>query len=185
MYKKETLINIMKPIVLSVRKELAMDYNINSNYYKDYTGLCDKAFTLFEEKIKEYNKANRTSIEVLHFHGEQRHSPRIDPKCWPYQHTWMGVMYDGIVLYIDPTSSQFKDLYNDIPDYYISPVKPRWFYSDRENPLWNGFTRVLNNKIRIKRKGEEDDITDGIIEFCQYEIWGGICKIYRRLIKRK
>lgn len=179
------LINIHKlleEIVLEIREELAQEYDI-INDEKDYGGLCDTAYTKFEKKIKLFNFCHRTNFEVLRFHGEQSHHPRIDSKRWPIQHTWMGIREPGFhIYYVDPTSQQFKRFYNDIPDYYISTKPPKWYYSDRKNPTWNGYTKYLNNKIKIPHKINGRVVREGIIEFCQYEIWGRVSDFIRRMV---
>lgn len=78
-----------------------------------------------------------SDVVIDFIHGEQRHSPKIDEECWGIEHTWISVRYKNITVYCDPTSSQFKWLWKDIPDYYVSTTKPRWFYPDSENPEWN------------------------------------------------
>ena len=184
----QALIDVFEPIVLATREEIVRMNNMEGDH--QYAGLCDYAYNVFKDKIAEHNKTHNTSLEVLHFHGEQSHTAKVDPQHWHMQHTWMGVRLPNsdTIIYIDPTSQQFQWLHDDIPDYYISIVPPKWFYSDRKNPLWNGWTRWLNQRLRLKRKiyVEEDgkkvsrNVSDGIIEFLQYEIWGGLCRLYRR-----
>ena len=188
----EKLINLedtVKQIVLGIREQLAKEYDLVEDY-KDYSGLCDEAYIRFKREIESLNVQYNTDFEVLHFHGEQSHSPRIDQKHWSYQHTWTGIkLYGKILLYVDPTSQQFKDIYPDISDYYISPISPPWYYSDRENPRYNGWTGYLNDRIIIKHKhkfsnGETRKVKDGIIEFCQYEIWGRISNLIRKILRK-
>ena len=78
--------------------------------------------------------AERINIKLVH--GEQAHTPEIDESEWYMEHTWVEIsLYDDpTIIYVDCTSGQFKYLYNDIPDYYISTEKPRWYLADRDNP---------------------------------------------------
>ena len=82
-------------------------------------------------------------------------------------------------IYVDPTSSQFSYIHDDIPDYYISTDKPKWYYPDDENPAWKGITKKINSLIRITRKINGNKVHYGIIEFIQYEIWGIISDLIR------
>ena len=177
------------PIVISIREQLYENYNVVNTWSEnlDYRGLCDTAYTMLKDRIDLFNKLHNVNWQVIHFHGEQAHTPRINSKNWIYQHTWAAIT-DGIdTIYIDITSQQFRWLYPDIPDYYISFKPPKWYYSDKKNPAWSGITGKLNRKFRIKRKiklkgGSIVDTSDGIIELCQYEIWGPVSNILRFII---
>jgi hypothetical protein len=153
----EELIKIKK-IILRVREELD-----NSDNYK---GLCDEACQLF----KKYISTNE-SIEFIQCHGELKHTFKIDPHSWNIEHSWIKLKFtDGFVLYIDPTSQQFRDLYPDIPDYYMSQDAPIWYYSDKDNICFK--YKFINKHKYIFR----------IVSFCQYGIYGTICKMIRFFI---
>lgn len=177
------------PIVISIRERLSDEYNVNNIWGDnlDYRGLCDITYVMLTDRISLFNKLHGVDWKVIHFHGEQKHTPRINSKNWAFQHTWAAVT-DGVdIIYVDITSQQFKWLYPDIPDYYISFKAPKWYYSDKKNPAYSGITGKLNRKFRIKRKiklpnGFIVDASDGIIELCQYEIWGPLSNILRFII---
>jgi len=76
-------------------------------------------------------------ITIDFIHGEQKHSKKIKEEDWYIEHTWLAIHWKHTTIYCDPTSGQFQNLYPDIPDYYISTRKPKWFYPDSENPEWN------------------------------------------------
>lgn len=154
-----------------------------SNNYR-YRGLCDTACDRFVSEATRLASEYGIRLEAVKVHGEQKHSPRIHSSQWMREHTWLIVtyvdMYDNSYkLYVDPTSEQFQDLYDDIPDYYISDKPLRWYYPDKRNPAFHGWTNKLNKRLYIRKHVREDPswetiIHYGIIEFWQYEIWGRI-----------
>lgn len=122
-----------------------------------FKALKDKQFdimkncTFGEHGEPDYSRVNMHNVQaicaadplalagvVIDFvHGEQAHSTKIKEEYWGIEHTWIAVHYKDITVYADPTASQFKWLWHDIPDYYVSTRKPKWFYPDSENPRWN------------------------------------------------
>jgi hypothetical protein len=162
----------LEPIVLKVRKEMSEIYDITKSEYAEYAGLCNVGCAMFKFEIQELAKKYDLDIKTMIIHGEQRHNHRIKPDDWYIQHTWISVY--GLCLneniYVDLTSQQFKYLYDDIPDYYISTTPPPWYMPDKEN----GFFKIydFNKWIAIH-----------IIENIDYHIWGGICKLYNKLLK--
>ena len=177
---EEAVAGIIYRIVVDIRKELSMSYNVHKGLYKNYSGLCDTSIEMLADKLKRYGIKAKIEIQCNGIHGEQRHSPRLDSSFWSYQHTWAVVKMMGVTMYVDPTSSQFKDIYQYIPDFYISTKKPEWYYPDSENPIYgNKIMRYLNDHIQIPRKvklpnGMIARTKDGLIEYIQYEIWGKI-----------
>lgn len=164
LYTQFSSLNYIERYVKIIRNELAKEYNIIEGEYKNYTGLCDKACVLLAEKLKR-------SYNIEFIHGEQRHNIMINPDYWNYEHTWLKVYNSNIVMYVDPTSGQFKWLHKDIPDYYISKKKPKWYYPDSKNLRFNKIIcKIIEEKFRI-------------IEFIQFEIWRNICKFIRRILK--
>ena len=166
-----------------IRELLANRFDVvdtTSENYR-YTGLCDHAYLIFKYIIKMHNQMYDTSYNVIFFHGELKHSPRISVTYWCMQHTWIGICLEKEIIYVDPTLEQFKDILNNIPDYYISICKPPWFYDDRKNPRFNGITKYIDNRIKIPCK----KYYPGIVEFLQYYIWGNICKFYQLIYSRK
>lgn len=181
-------IRAVETIVINIRNELKDHYDITSTEYENYAGLCNIAVEMFINRMNPILSRLPKNIryEIRSIHGEQSHHPRISSNKWGIQHTWIILTVGKKKVYIDPTSSQFKDMYVDIPDYYISCKKPKWYYPDRRNPQFRSFTKVLNNKIRFHKvitiMGENVNSTFGIIEFFQYDIWGTISDKIRNTI---
>lgn len=168
------IINNITSIVIDVRKELSLQYDIESDHYKGYLGLCNEAYVLFKHKVETFNTQNSTKYKILYYHGEQKHSPKIDRINWKYQHTWMGIFdpTTNKILYVDPTSQQFRFLYNDIPDFYISFIPPKWYIDDKKNLFF--FIYRINKWVAIN-----------IIEKIDYYIWGGLCNNLQKIIFKK
>jgi hypothetical protein len=192
MKKIKLIEKIIEDIVIDIRKKLAQMYDITSKEYMDYSGLCNMAYDMIYDKMPYLKRNIDVDIELLRFHGEMRHNPKIKTQDWIDQHTWAGLRYNNVTLYIDPVSQQFKNYFPDIPDYYISYKPPKWYYWDRKNPAWNGVTKRLNEKVRIIHSskffdgmGVDRKVESGIIEYCQYEIWGRISQMIRKLSKKE
>lgn len=187
--RDEIIQKYIEPAVVSIREELAEKYDVNSGTFHNYKGLCDKSIIMLIDKMNGIDVADISKLYVDPIHGEQSHHPRLESKKWHLQHTWAIVKIFGIEIYVDPTSQQFKDLYNDIPDYYISGTKPKWYYPDDDNPAWRGILNKVNDIIEIKHKmkNKSDNkhyvVHDGIIEFIQYEIYGKISDLLRKIKK--
>ena len=185
-----TDLQIINGTVLQVRDELASEHDVTADGdYKDFAGLCDESVSRFIYKMIEFAKNNNIKMEYSIMHGEQSHTPICPSKYWPRQHTWCSVNMHGCTKYVDPTSSQFRDIYPDIPDYYVSYHMPKWYYNDRKNPRWNGITRKIEDRIWIMRKvifpdGHQIYVKDGIVSIIQYELWGRISDLIRRCIYR-
>lgn len=183
------LTDVIPMIVESVRDKLSKQYDVTSGGCEKFSGLCDAASAEVIVRLKDYliNSGFTTPEDfvVMSIHGEQRHSTIIESKFWILQHTWVYLNISNTPIYIDPTSSQFDNIYDDIPSYYISTVKPKWFYPDQENPAWRGICGKINNIRFIPRKIIVNDeiykAHDGIIEFVQYEIWGRISDAIRKI----
>lgn len=175
---EEAVAGILYNMVIEIRKELSMQYDIYKGEYENYSGLCDLSIIMLCDKLNKYTNKTKVEIVCTPVHGEQQHVPRLDSSFWYYQHTWAIVKMMGVTMYVDPTSGQFKNIYKYIPDFYISTKKPDWFYADSENPLYsNKFIRFLNDHIQISRKvklsnGVITCTKDGIVEYIQYDIWG-------------
>ena len=171
--------------VLSIRRDLSILYNVNRGVNENYKGLCDISVGMLKKKIEKYSKENNINIECHGIHGEQAHCSRTYSKYWCIQHTWAVVIFNDSKIYVDPTSSQFKDIYEYIPDYYISNKKPKWYYDDKDNPRWNNkYFRWLNDNIRIQKtltahNGSKYKVSEGIIEYIQYDIYGKLCDILK------
>lgn len=187
--KEQIIRKIIIPQVVAVREDLDEKYSVyTSPEHKNYEGLCFEAYLKLKDKIEKLNGTLTIEMKVDDIHGEQRHAPSLKSKYWPIQHTWSIIeihdQKDGseFTVYADPTCEQFQDIWQDIPKYYVSEKKPKWFYPDRKNPVWHnyfGVTRWINKHIFIPNTityadGSKKKIRDGIIEFIQYEIWGRI-----------
>ncbi len=187
------VIDEIHSIVKDIRKDLCKLYDVYGihSLYKDYTGLCNIASDQFCKSMIEYLNNNKKlsgiSYSVGTIHGEQKHLPNIQTLYWGIQHTWCYVKLDNTIIYVDITSEQFKSIYPNIPDYYVSYIKPKWFYPDKNNPAFCGILGYINNHISIKhntldRFGNSQKVQDGIIEFFQYNVWGYISdKIYEMI----
>lgn len=175
-------------IVKNVRDELSKQYDVTKEPYYNYCGLCDMAsIRCREEIIKKLQDKWKLEANVECMHGEQSHSTLSSSNKWPMEHTWVRVHVASLwTIYVDPTSGQFQDIYHDIPDYYVSSIKPKWYYSDEDNWRFNNkigswFTnhRCIKRKVIINRKKEI--VHDSIPEFLQFEVWGRISDTIRRL----
>lgn len=199
LYKYMQLKYIVEKIhitVESIRENLREKYYVydEKSLYKNYAGLCNIASELFCKSMTEYfdnhKKLLKISYSVGSIHGEQKHSPKILSKYWGIQHTWCYVKLDNNIIYVDITSEQFKSLYPDIPDYYISTMKPKWFYPDRNNPAFRGIFGFINKHVLINHKildlhENPRKVRDGIIEFFQYTVWGHISdKIGKKIFNK-
>lgn len=186
------IINLMiKPVVELVRKELAEQYDVVSEFSDNihYTGLCDIAVNRFIDHFRNKfgNIMDESQLEcnLSSIHGEQQHTSKLLSKFWVYQHTWCTLDIGDHRFYIDPTSEQFKFIYGDkIPEYYIGTTAPQWYYPDRENPNFNKPWKWLN-VIRIPVYNGKRWHKMYLIEFCQYIIYGKISDlIYNRRHKK-
>lgn len=184
-----TVYEVLERKVKYVRRYLEKKYYADAGREDDnFAGLCIEATKLFMNKIKSSCEHSEIPIKVKEIHGEQKHCPRLQSKYWCFQHDWCCVEIAGVRYYIDCTCGQFKRLYDDIPDYYISTKKPKWFLPDRENMAFNGVTKEINKRIIIHRKitdseGKKRVVSDGLIEFLQYEIWGRISDFIRKILR--
>lgn len=186
-YRTETqILEDISKIVLDVRSSLGERYDVGRDSpYADYSGLCDMASAMVSSYVEKYAKQCEIPVEITTLHGEQRHTPKLKSEYWALQHTWVVVKFENFHVYVDPTSGQFKRFYPDIPDFYVSTKPPKWFYPDAKNPAWNGFTLKLNEKIWITHNRMTPygvrPVSDGVVEYCQYEIWGRISDLLRRI----
>ena len=89
------------------------------------------------EVLERVNLYDVAGIQIEFIHGEQKHTTKLKPEYWGIEHTWLKVTMGKIVIYADPTCGQFKWLYKDIPDWYVSARRPKWFFPDIENPEFN------------------------------------------------
>ena len=122
-------------IATSIRSQLFAKYDLWNlgSQYASYRGLCEIATREFIDRITYVARLYGAEITTEIIHGEQAHTMEIYPPYWMLQHTWCSI-YDGVDrLYVDLTSQQFKWLYKDIPDFYISNLPPRWYLPDRQN----------------------------------------------------
>lgn len=181
--EEKMMMPLIEASVLRVRSALAATYDIGpKGKHRDYAGLCDTACEMVQDELRVHELGcTKSGFNFTSMHGEMRHNPMCLSMHWPMQHTWLKVEWDGNTLYIDPTASQFAWLFDDIPDYYISDEPPKWYYDDRKNPAWNGFWRRVNETIVIPHKYDGRKVTEGIVEFCQYIIWGKISDVMRKI----
>lgn len=187
----ETLINKdIIPIVKSVRDNLGYIYDTDNpnSYHTNFTGLCDVACCDVKEILLDRLKFKYdiTTAKISIIHGEQRHTPLIKSLYWWFEHTWLELSIGDKKVYIDPTSSQFKDLYNDIPDYYVSLTPPKWYLPDSKNPIFsNKILCRINNKfhVRVMHDCDSGYTLVGIIEYIYYELWAELSDVIHKLYK--
>lgn len=173
-------------MIRSLRIQLANEFDISTHGDNpDYAGLCDEISNRF---ISEFNKKycidGHFPVAML-AHGEIKHSPFIaDSDDWTWEHTWVEVrLGNHKIIYVDGTCGQFRNIFNDIPEYYVSMEHPKWFISDRKNLILKpGVFRTLNEKIKVKRKWNDETVKEGIMEFFLYDVWGFISDVIRRKI---
>ena len=92
-------------------------------------------------------------------HGEIAHSLNIPSKYWSIQHTWLKIKKGELVLYVDATCDQFRHLFKEIPDFYISEKKPKWFLNDEENLRFKYYKmHDFFNWLQFKVKGKTYDL---------------------------
>lgn len=180
----QDLTKLVEQLVSEVRVDLVRIYALDvDDKVPDFTGFCYDSITRLDEKVEQYAVENHVEIECIMIHGEQSHSPICPSKLWHIEHTWSKVVSGKNEVYADPTCSQFKFLYPDIPDYYVSTAPPLWFLDDRKNIAFNGITKRINNSIEIPLTIYDNHVPrvvhDGIIEYCQYNIWGRVSDFIR------
>lgn len=174
------LINAVYAAVKMIRSDLAKEYDVtpNGDHY-NYFGLCNRACDMLVNMFKA-----DPEMKVIVLHGEQRHHVRCPSVHWPEQHTWVMIKSHYGSLYVDPTCGQFKRLYADIPDYYISRVPPKWFMRDKHNIAFTKIGSIIDQKIHIPIKvtdsqGRHYMMHTGLISFLQYDVWGTISDMIR------
>lgn len=176
---------LIETVVKEIRDTLRPQTVGDDPFYPNYAGLCYQATHMFLNRLEEICTENRIALEYRSIHGELKHNPRTESKHWHCQHQWCEVKLLGQRLYVDCTSSQFQDLYSDIPEYYISDKKPKWFYDDRRNPAYSKFGKRLVIRRRIERADWGDTtVEDTLFEFIQYDIWGPISDFMRKILRR-
>lgn len=183
--------NVILPLVKEIRQKLETTHNMQQ--HPNFTGLDDKASTMLVEALmssEELKKVSVFDLEIVKVYGEMNHKPFIPSKYWAIRHVWVEVGMNfkarnveryrvrDVYIYIDCTSQQFKHIFEDIPDFYISTLTPEWFYPDMYNFVHTEEVfKWLNENIKIPVKAEDNKYHDnviGISEYCQYEIWGRI-----------
>jgi len=180
---KEKIINdLILPAVIRVRNKLLAENPDNLKL----TGLCDRASKLFEyefyQQLDEHWQYQCFKIKIKIVHGEQKHTPVLKSNKWFYEHTWVELSMLGYHFHIDPTSSQFQHFYKDIPNFYISTKKPKWYYPDKKNPCYsNKITQFINDNIKIPYECRRIRC----IEYFQYVIWGTISDKIHSLVYNK
>lgn len=129
------------------------------------SGKCFDASKIIAINLKRKFKDCEFCLE----HGEIVHSLKIPSKYWSIQHTWLKVIKEKEVLYIDATCDQFKHIIN-APDYYLSTKKNKLFLYDEDNFIYK---RKIKNTLLIK-----------IIEFFEFEIKGKIYDFLRGILEK-
>jgi hypothetical protein len=185
MKKKDVINNIIMPFVDDIRnRELSSKYNIYSKKYYNYKGLCNEASQSFINRINKLNQAIGSEIYCKMIHGELRHTPRVKSEYWSYEHTWVVMIIDKYTFYIDITSSQFKWLFKDIPDYYISTREPKWYLPDYENIEFSKLKIckwLMDIKV-FRFSSNKFKMTMPLPIFYIYKIWAPISDLIHQIL---
>lgn len=129
--------NLIIPTVVKTLIEIRRMYPDNPTL----VGLCDVASKKFKYNFDELLKGKypileHTSCELMH--GELKRSKKISKKYWGLEHTWNIVNIEDHVFHIDITSSQFQDIFTDIPNVYVGKLMPKWYLPDSGNSHYGG-----------------------------------------------
>lgn len=180
--------------VKAVREELAELFDVHnpdSEYYR-YAGLCDRSIEYLKTRLDEY-----AGFELTVIHCELSHSIHIDPQHWPMQHTVCRIEHPfHAPIYVDPTIDQFQGLFVfdgvfpvnfwNLQEYgYVSTKSFSYLYKDSDNIAFSDLGMWLDENVKIHMliKGWDSPIQVGLITFIQYELWGGIAKLIRKIFK--
>ena len=170
--------NILKPAAEWTQNYINKHYNTESGEYEDYRGLCNHAVTILNSHIdiSKLNIIENHKITIETIHGELHHDSRIPSIEWCDQHTMSLITIDGIKFYVDTTCKQFRNLYTEMPEYYVEAKCPDWFYPDKYSPVFgNKLGYWIDDHIKITHRDNEHVIHYiGIISYIQYFIHGRI-----------
>jgi hypothetical protein len=118
------------------------------------------------------------NIKCDYVHGELKHTPKINSIYWSCEHTWVVMHAEKYTFYIDCTSSQFQWMFKNIPDYYISTRKPKWYLPDSENIAFSKLKIckwLMNHKIKSMP----------VPIFFTYKIWAPISDLLHEIFYKK
>lgn len=188
--RREVIKRIFIPLVGRVRREVSWNFGAKDGENKDYRGLCDvtviQMFAMFKENIAPLLDRQSIYYNLKMMHGEQKHRISLPTMYWAFQHTWARITIADTVYYVDPTASQFMDIYDDIPRYYISTHPPKWYYPDTKNPRFNKPWSFFEKRVKIPTKDYDGSgIRVPCIEYLQYFVWGGFAEWARVHIHHK
>lgn len=157
--------------IIICREQLEQIYGDQSE--RKYLGICNTATDILKAQLEKIPTLKIRDMKEIH--GELAHVWWIPSKYWGMEHTMLTgqIFYDGHLraIYIDPTSCQFQDIFDEAPDWYIGFSVPDWFYPDRDNPLWSIMNRKKQNVVR----------------FFRYNVWGFCSDVYgefRKIFKQ-
>lgn len=144
--------NILIPRIIKIRKYYSDKYNIEEGCFKNYRGLSyDMSIDLIKSLQNYFEKNDELKYQLSYeadiLQGHQKRCPRIESHDWMLKHTWVYVKIMNKPIYIDLSSQEFKNIYLDIPDYYISFKKPKWYSESSDNKMINYLMNVLWNPI--------------------------------------
>lgn len=136
-------------------------------------GMCDRASEVFMDLFNQ--KIGYAYIRATTEHGEIIHTPRIKSEYWCMQHTWNVINISGVgKVYVDTTGPQFRDIFQDIPEIYVSTEPPKWYLPDsknicfKPNSVWkrlNGYIIPIPTRDGIHRARMIDFLVHGIVGF--------------------
>lgn len=180
MMRHTDVLMVLEKHVVNVRRRLKEEYE-ESNH--DLAGLCDLSCEYLTEILKEEYPGWECSI----MHGELAHSTKILSKYWEYEHTILRVTVNDKDYYIDPTISQFRNIFkiskilnkNYIylvgrETYYIGwDVEPKYMLFDRDNYIIG-----LYNKEWFYNKWPEK-----LLKIYEYRVKGFIYDLVGSLLR--
>lgn len=153
MYKFAIPLRDIAKMCLDARLKLSKEFDVVSpeseNY--GYQGLCDSSCEIVVDCLEDYVKNNSgLIIKFKYIHGEQRHKFGVNPQIWFYEHTWLELDDGENIIYVDPTMSQFSEVYKEhlgesqFKLVYLNNEPPSTYLRDRDNLAFKkGIVRKL------------------------------------------
>ena len=153
---------------------------------EDDIGRYDYVIKLLAKELEFHMKEYKgITVHVYNEHGELRHTPAINSKYWVIQVKWLCMEYYGYRIYIDPVSSQFRHLLPDIPDWYVSLKKPKWYLSNGRNIGYSKIGIRINKKLRVFTTIHGQKCRVGLIEWLQYKVWATVSDVLNTIFHKR
>lgn len=147
--------HVIQKHVSYIRNEFSNEFNVNNGCFKNYRGLSYDMSEEFINKIKSYIKESNLSedlgFSIKRIEGYPKLIKKRESNSTIFHHHWVEVSIFSKRIYVDLCSQEFKDLYKDIPDYYVGFKKPKWYFKYHSNDKLDNFIlkvyRPILNKI--------------------------------------